>query len=244
MLALIPARSGSVRVPNKNILPINGHPLIAYAIQSALNAEIFDRVVVCTDSPLYADIARYYGAYVPALRSKDISGSKSPDRDWINWLFSVDPSLQDHSYAFILRPTNPFRTSATIKRAWSEFKLGTFDTLRAVRPTTEHPGKMWMLQGKSIIPLLPFCQDGVPWHSNQTSALFDVFVQDASLEIFTISNFISQCCITGTSILPFFATGSEGFDLNTPQDLTVLLNMLQSFDGTLEKILQDPWPTK
>ena len=67
-LALIPARSGSKRFPNKNIKLLNGHPLIAFSIVSAIRSEIFDKIVVCTDSREYANIAQTYGAEVPYLR--------------------------------------------------------------------------------------------------------------------------------------------------------------------------------
>ena len=67
-IAFIPARSGSKRVPNKNIKVLCGHPMLAYSISAAIDSGIFDAVVCATDSPLYADIARHYGAEVPFLR--------------------------------------------------------------------------------------------------------------------------------------------------------------------------------
>ena len=88
MLAFIPARSGSLRVPNKNIMMINGHPLLAYAISGAINSGLFDHVVVCTDSEDYASVARKYGAFVPEIRPSDISHSTSPDREWVDWILN------------------------------------------------------------------------------------------------------------------------------------------------------------
>ena len=76
-VALIPARSGSKRVVNKNISPLDGHPLIAYTITSALESNIFDNVIVSTDSDEIKKVSEYYGASVPFIRpeeySKDIS---------------------------------------------------------------------------------------------------------------------------------------------------------------------------
>jgi len=68
LIGLIPARSGSKRVANKNTMLIGGHPLLAYAISAAIDSGVFDRVVVSTDSPEYAAIAKHYGAEVPNLR--------------------------------------------------------------------------------------------------------------------------------------------------------------------------------
>ena len=72
-LAIIPARSGSKGVPDKNIRELNDKPLLAYSIESAINSEIFSEVMVSTDSEKYADIAKKYGASVPFLRSDENS---------------------------------------------------------------------------------------------------------------------------------------------------------------------------
>ena len=74
IVGLIPARSGSKRVPDKNIRLLAGHPLMAYTIAAALESEIFSVVIVSTDSEQYANIARYYGADVPFLRPPKLAG--------------------------------------------------------------------------------------------------------------------------------------------------------------------------
>lgn len=242
MLALIPARSGSVRVPDKNIKNINGHPLLAYSINAALKSGIFEDIVVCTDSSEYAKIASYYGAQVPSLRPSSISGKDSPDSDWVNWILKHEGlDYRRHKYAFILRPTNPFRNHETINRAYKTFLDSNADTLRAVRPVTEHPGKMWVKQQDSIVPLIPLSLSGIPFHSNQTNTLFEAFVQDASLEIFTIQTFLKSNSITGSKIVPFFARGREGFDINTPSDLELMYKIIQDESVKLEKIEQKNW---
>lgn len=245
MLALIPARSGSLRIPNKNIELLGGHPLLAYSVVSALNSGFFSEVVVSTDSISYAEVARYYGASVPGLRPEEISQSLSPDREWVKWIFDTEPGYLNHEYACIIRPTSPFRTSKTIKRAVREFKMNkNCDTLRAVRKTKEHPGKMWVRQGNCIIPLIPLCNGEVPMHSNQTAALFEVYVQDASLEIFSSKNFLSTGQITGNSILPFFSSGHESMDINHPEDLITARALLRAGLAKTEKIIKKPLELK
>src|SRR5687768_3642076 len=83
VVAFIPARSGSVRVPHKNVRPLAGHPLIAYTIAAARGSGVFDAVIVSTDSEDYATIARHYGAEVPFLRTAYISDATSPDIEWV-----------------------------------------------------------------------------------------------------------------------------------------------------------------
>ena len=153
-IALIPARSGSKRLPNKNIKKLDGKPLMAYTIKAALESKEFDHVICVTDSEKYAKIASKYGANVPCLRPAFTSGDTSPDIQWVEWILKtlkkqkIKPDLIS-----ILRPTSPFRTSSTIKRAKSEFIDGDVaDSLRAVQKVKEHPGKMWVLQKSRILP--------------------------------------------------------------------------------------------
>ena len=242
MLALIPSRSGSLRVPDKNIYNINGHPLIAYAITSAIKSNIFDEVIVCTDSKKYAEIAKYYGAKVPDLRPASISRKDSPDCEWVEWILNLNQKeFSSYDIAFILRPTNPFRTSETIKRAYTDFINSDSDTLRAVKPVSEHPGKMWVYQQDKIVPLIPLSISNVPFHSNQTNKLFDVFIQDASLEIFNIKNFLKTNSITGSSIMPFISSLNEGFDLNTSNDLIIMDELIKKNRVEMTKIEKKPW---
>ena len=83
IVALIPARAGSKRVPDKNIRPLAGHPLIAYTVSAALSSGIFADVIVSTDSEHYAEIVKYYGAEVPFLRPETLAGDQSPDIEWL-----------------------------------------------------------------------------------------------------------------------------------------------------------------
>ena len=134
IIALIPARAGSKRVPDKNIRPLAGHPLIAYSITAALNSGIFTDVLVSTDSEKYADVARHYGAEVPFLRPAALAGDQSPDIEWLQYtLQRLEAAGRKFDCFSILRPTSPFRMPATIQRAWQEFSSQNgVDSLRAV----------------------------------------------------------------------------------------------------------------
>ena len=115
VIGLIPARFGSKRIPNKNVMPLDGHPLIAYTIAMAIESGVFERVVVSTDSTDYADIARHYGAEVPFLRPRELATDRSRDFDWIHHLLSeLEKGGSSYEVFSILRPTSPFRKSETI----------------------------------------------------------------------------------------------------------------------------------
>ncbi len=121
IIALIPARSGSKRVPGKNIHPLAGHPLIAYSISAAKQSGIFSSVFVSTDSEEYAEISRKYDAEVPFLRPADISGDLSLDIEWIDFtLHKLKEMGREYDCFSILRPNSPFQLATTIQRAWKE----------------------------------------------------------------------------------------------------------------------------
>lgn len=242
VVALIPARAGSERVPNKNIRSLNGHPLIAYSIVSAVQSGVFDAVVVSTDSDRYAAIAGHYGAEVPFLRPTEMAGATSPDIEWVQHaLGELARTGREFDCFAILRPTSPFRRADTIRRAWTAFvdDAGA-DSLRAVEKCSEHPGKMWVVRQNRLLPILPYELDGTPWHSNQYKALPEVYVQNASLEI-AWSRIAMAGTIAGATVLPFISEGHEGVDVNTSLDWLIAEHFVHNDPSILPPIDQKPY---
>jgi CMP-N,N'-diacetyllegionaminic acid synthase len=217
-IALIPARGGSNRVPGKNLLPIAGHPLIAYAIAGARESSVFDAVVVSTDDAEIAAAAERYGAEVPGLRPAELATEVSQD---VEWVLHVMDGRSEGVFS-ILRPTSPFRTGATIARAMERFLgLGDrIDSLRAVELSRQHPGKMWVLDGDLMHPLLPQPEGETPLHSRQYQALPKVYAQNSSLEIaWTRVLEPPLPTISGVRVAPFLTEGWEGFSIDYPADV-------------------------
>jgi len=228
-VALIPARSGSKRVVDKNIRELAGHPLIAYTVTAAIKSCVFDDVIVSTDSDEYADIAKKYGAEVPFLRPESIAGDVSPDIEWVT--FTLDKLRQqgrEYDCFSILRPTSPFRKPETIQRAWSLFKKNYADSLRAVEKCSQHPGKMWVVRDKLMYPLLPYGPTEQPWHSSQYQSLPEIYVQNASLEIAWSKVVFEDKSIAGNIVMPFLTEENEGFDVNTEYDWRIAEEMVES----------------
>ena len=220
-VALIPARAGSKRVPGKNIRLLAGHPLLAYTIAAARESGVFTAVIVSTDSESIALLARQYGAEVPFLRPVTMAGDLSPDIEWVrHTLDALEAAGRGADCFALLRPTSPFRQAATIRRAWAEFVSGgrSIDSLRAVELCRQHPGKMWVLRERRIVPLLADGPSNPPWHSMPYQALPPVYVQNASLEIAWRRTVSETDTIAGQAIRPFMTEGYEGFDVNDARD--------------------------
>lgn len=246
IVALIPARAGSKRVPDKNIRRLAGHPLIAYSIAAALQSKIFKAVIVSTDSDRYADIARHYGAEVPFLRPAEIAGDTSPDIDWVAYtLDRLRKDGQEFDCFSILRPTSPFRLPGTIQKAWDEFLAQEgVDSLRAVEKCQQHPGKMWIVRGNRMMPLLSMGPAEQPWHSSQYPSLPEVYVQNASLEIAKTRVVFKEKTIAGNVLMPFFTKDYEGFDVNSDYDWNLAEHLVKIAQAKLPAISQSPYVRK
>jgi CMP-N-acetylneuraminic acid synthetase len=241
-VALIPARSGSKRVIDKNVRVLGGHPLMAYAITAARASGVFDAVICSTDTGRLARIAHHYGAEIPFLRPAEFATSTSPDIEWVeDMLKRLKVEGRTYDCFSILRPTSPFRTGDTIKRAWAEFLAEEgVDSLRAVEKVSQHPGKMWVVQGKRMLPLLPHGPKEQPWHSSQMAALPEVFMQNASLEIAWSRVVFDGRTIAGSSVMPFFTDEAEGFDINNQYDWDYAEAAVAQGKFTLPKVAEAP----
>jgi CMP-N,N'-diacetyllegionaminic acid synthase len=137
--AIIPARSGSKGVPDKNIKMLAGHPLIAYSIQAAKKTPSIARVIVSTDSNEYAKIAENYGAEIPFIRPAQISGDKSTDIEFFKHLIGWfrQKKIYIPEYFVHLRPTTPLREPYIIKNAINSFIGSDYSALRSVHQMSD-----------------------------------------------------------------------------------------------------------
>ena len=243
IVGLIPARAGSKRVPNKNVLRLHGHPLLAYTISAALDSGVFEKVIVSTDSDEYAQIALHYGAEVPFLRPNSLAQDSSAD---IGWVAHALESLALIGYEFeifsILRPTSPFRNASTIRRAYEEFSSRTdIDSIRAVELCSQHPGKMWRIKGDHLVPLLSVQPDGLDWFSSPTQSLPEVWVQNASLEIAFSRCVLESESISGSRIAPFKTVFPEGIDINSEFDFAKAKMVVDEGLFSLPEVRVDPY---
>jgi CMP-N-acetylneuraminic acid synthetase len=225
---------------------LGGHPMIAYTIRAAIDSHVFDAVIVSTDSEEIADIARHYGAEVPFLRPAALASDMSPDIEWLEYTIAeLSANGRTWDCFSLLRPTSPFRTAETIRRAWTVFtEQQGVDSLRAVELCTQHPGKMWVVRGQRMSPLLPFGNNGEqPWHSTPYQALPRVYVQNASLEIAWTRVVRERRTIAGDVLVPFLTDGYEGFDINDAVDWMVAERLLAEGQVILPAVSREPYGT-
>lgn len=118
VLAIIPARGGSKGIKGKNILSIEGKPLIAYTIEAARASEYIDTVIVSTDNQEIADISKAYGAEVPFLRPAELASDYAKTIDAVlHAVYTLKEMGKEYDYLVLLQPTQPLRSAEDIDHA-------------------------------------------------------------------------------------------------------------------------------
>jgi CMP-N-acetylneuraminic acid synthetase len=155
ILALIPARGGSKRLPGKNIKLLGGKPLINWTIDIAKEISEISEILVSTDDPEIALIAKEAGASVPWLRpealSTDLSTSVDVAIHALDWYEGKNGTIDG---LLLLQPTSPFRTQTTINRGIELFKSNDYRSVVGVTPVQEHPMRTFKIKNGRIVPYI------------------------------------------------------------------------------------------
>jgi len=231
ILGFIPARGGSKRIPNKNIAMLGGKPLIAHTIEAMKKSKYINRIVVSTDSPRIARVAKRYGAEVPFMRPKNISKSDSTELEFfdhaLNWFEKFEKYEPD--LIVMLFTTSPFRKVKSIDEAIERMiKNPQADSLKSVRLCSEHPYKMWTIEKgylKPFVETADFNDHTLAYH-----LLPVVYIQNASIYITKPSTIKIKGSPTGDIIIPYVMSEDESFDINNPLDLKIAGKLIKKIN--------------
>jgi len=221
VLALIPARGGSKSVPRKNIIPLLGKPMIAWAIEHALSAEHVTRVVVTTDDEEIAAVACAHGAEVPFMRPATLAQDLSLDiefhRHAVEWLRDNEAYMPD--MVVNLRPTPPSRQPTVIDKAIETFAAHPeIEALRSVHLAEQSPYKMWTIDETGLMrPVAPLPGIAEPYNEPR-QRLPLVYWQDGYIDITRPDVILAHNSTTGRIILPFIIEDPAA-DVDYPDEL-------------------------
>ncbi len=218
VLAIIPARGGSKGLPGKNILPLAGHPLIAYSIKAALDSPGITRVIVSTDSEEIAEVARHTGAEVPFIRPDEYAQDQSLDIDVfvhaLRWLQENEGYTPD--LLVQLRPTSPIRYVDDIENCIRKLaQHPEADSLRVVTPCFHTPYKMWRLdeEGTYLNPLLTLENTPDPYNQPRQS-LPAVYWQIGTLDVIRPQTILTKKSMSGERILSYVVEQEQAIDID------------------------------
>lgn len=213
-LGIIPARSGSKRVPGKNVRLVGGMPLIAHTIRAAAGSKKVGRTVVSTDSEQIATIAREWGGDVPFLRPADISGDTSAPIDAILHAVGIVEAGGNRVDAIVLlQPTSPMRTAADIDTALDIFESSGADTVTAVCKSREHPYYAWRLDQTGITPFFSMKEMTLG-----RSELPDAVVENGSIFIVR-RQVLDHRTLYGQIVVPYAMDWRSSVDIDTAEDM-------------------------
>ncbi len=201
IIAIIPARSGSKSIKDKNIKLLSGHPLIAYSIIAAKLSKKIERVIVSTDSEEYGDIAKKYGAEVPFIRPDTYSKDNSTDRDFfihaIDWFKEYENTIPE--YWVHLRPTTPLRVPEKIDEAIDVIlNDDTATSLRSGHKAPESPLKWFVKEDKYFKGLIENEEYNLPKESFE-----DIYIPDGYVDIVKTSYLLNNEKTHGENIISF-----------------------------------------
>lgn len=237
--ALIPARAGSKAIPNKNIRPIAGHPLLAYTIAFAKKIS-FDRVIVSTDSAQYRDIALEYGAECPYLRGPHAASDTAMEEDILSDLASNLPTLgiPMPDIWVRLKPTSPFRTIKSVNKAIALLKNDDIDSVRII---SESEGRLHVISTNGFLE--PMSPNWDPKRSVMRRSEFPAAYKPFNLDVFRHTGWLARGSnYMGSRVKPIIEAKITGIDIDDEADFNLAdaLISLRPRPAFLRDFIHDP----
>ena len=224
ILTVIPARSGSKSLKDKNIKMLKGKPLMYYSINYSLQSNLVTDTLVSTDSKKYSNIAISLGAQCPFLRPKSISGDLVQDYDVVYHSLKEMENLKGYIYDFviILRPTSPLRPSRLIEKG-VDLLINNLEatSVRAMTKCSQHPYRNWQLEKDGSVK--SFLSMDEPYNLPR-QLLPESFFQTGDIEIIRRST-ILEGSVSGKKVLPLLLDSESYVDIDNLNDFEKALKI-------------------
>lgn len=214
ILAIIPARGGSKGIPYKNIMNINGKPLIAYSIEAAKQSKYIDYILVSTDDYKIKEVSLQYGASVPFLRPEEISNDTAKSIDVvIHGINYLEESGEEFDYVVLLQPTSPLRTSQDIDEAIEIIIKNEKESLVSVCEVAENPVLMRIIKDNSLQEIINFHGDNL-----RRQDLPTVYIFNGALYINKVSILLKDKAFVNGKTLPYIMEKEKSIDIDNKID--------------------------
>lgn len=225
IFALITARSGSKRVPGKNIRPLGGKPLIVWSIDVAKGIPELCDILVSTDDSAIAEVARNAGALVPWLRPPELATDTASSVDValhaLNWYENTHGKIDG---LLLLQPTSPFRSRDTVRRGIELFRSNNRRPVVAVSAARSHPLWCFTIEGETMRPFID--GGGLDLRSQDLPAAFEV---NGSLYLVAPADLRKLRSFYGTDAVPLVVEQTdESIDIDTERDWRIAEAIVRS----------------
>ena len=211
-IAIITARGGSKRIPKKNIKSFCGKPIIAYSIEAALESELFDEVMVSTDSDEIAEIAVHYGAKVPFMRSSETSNDFADTNDVLLEVINNYRSMDKfYSQMCCIYPTAPFITADKLIESYKLLREDVYNVVPMVKFSFP-PQRGMKMEGDFVVP----CD--TESIEKRSQDLYDIYHDCGQFYWITVDEFIKTHTILYNHTKPYFVSETEVQDIDSETD--------------------------
>lgn len=212
-LCIIPARSGSKRIKNKNIIKLNGKPLIYYTIQFAKKLNFVDEIIFSSDSKRYLNLAKKYKINNLSLRPKKISSDNSQTIDVVKY---ENDKIKKYDYVLLLQPTTPFRDIKDFKKAYRILINNKCDSVITVNLVNNfHPYRMKIFKGNILKNFINLKKENF----KAVKHLPKVFVRSGSMYFFKTENISKYNSILGKKTYGIEVKGKNTINIDEKEDL-------------------------
>jgi CMP-N,N'-diacetyllegionaminic acid synthase len=234
-LGVIPARGGSKSVPRKNLHPLCGRPLIAWTIGPSLRAKRLDRVIVSTDDPEIAGVARSLGAEVPFLRPPELAADDTPDLPVFQHALAALRERDGYVPDAIvhLRPTQPMRTAGEIDAVVAQWAASGADCVKSIRPVAEHPFKMYRVAGERLEPYLDTAERRRRGPDVPRQSLEPVYLSAGVVDVIRRET-IEAGSTEGPVVVPYFAAPARYVNLDSARDFEIAEALMRALGWEAE----------
>jgi len=220
VLALIPARGGSVSIPRKNIKLFCGKPLIAWTIEAAKKSGAIDRIIVSTDDTEIARIAKEHGAEIPFMRPLELAGNSTPTlpviQHAVSWLKENEGYYPD--YVLLLEPTSPGRQAFHITEALALAERASADSVISLGAVPGHFNYHWQIELAGERAALA---DGTPWPDvvRRRQDLPTTYFRNGAFYLLKPDLlFTANPSMYGTNVCGYVVDEAYSFDIDSMED--------------------------
>lgn len=220
IVAIVPARGGSKGIPRKNLVDIEGKPLISYSIEHALKSKLINRVIVSTEDEEIAKISKEYGAEIPVMRPDELAEDHVLDLPVYEHMLNYLEESEGYKADIVvhLRPTTPYRKTEWIDQAIEILiKNKDADSVRSVSEPLQHPYRIFRIEDEYLSPIM---KDEHPEpYLLRRQDLPKMYFYNCVIDITKPETIFGKKSMTGDKMLPYVMDQNDVIDIDTKLDL-------------------------
>lgn len=238
VLAIIPARSGSKGVKNKNIKKLGGYPLIQWSIAACKKSKYINRIIVSTDSKQYSILAKKLGAEVPFLRPPEISNDFSTDYEFIKHLLDYLENVDDKPlYIAHIRPTTPLRSPKLIDKAILTFiKSKNATALRSVHEMPESAYKVLEIAPTGQLRRIASNDTNLDFANIARQEFPKTYCANGYVDVLSVSYIKKSGLLHGNNVIPFITPIAH--EIDTEKDFKLMQREVELNSKFLKDIIE------